>query len=178
MIHLPGMGGFVQGVMLPAYCAVPRLPWTSGRAFRVRDMEPSEVRRRVRTAIEAARKEAHERRSRSEEAVRAYEEFLRARAAPVFHVLASALVAEGHRFKVFTPADTVRLVSESASEDFIELMLDRSSDPPSVSGLVSRGRGRRLVTAERPVAEGKPIAEITEEDVLGFLIDEITPFVA
>ncbi len=79
---------------------------------------------------------------------------------------------------MFTPADTVRLVSESASEDFIELMLDRSSDPPSVSGLVSRGRGRRLVTAERPVAEGKPIAEITEEDVLGFLIDEITPFVA
>lgn len=140
-------------------------------------IEIADVRRRVRGAIESARRAAQERRARTDQAAREYEEFLRDRAVPVFHAFASALVAEGHRFKVFTPAGAVRLASEASAEDFIEIVLDTASDPPAVTGRVSRGRGRRLVATERPITEGVPIAELTEEDVLSFLVSEIAPFV-
>jgi hypothetical protein len=140
-------------------------------------MEVSDVRRRLRAAIETARRGVQERRARSDQAARDYEEFLRARAVPVFHTFASALVAEGHRFKVFTPADAVRLASDSTADDYIELTLDTNADPPVVMGRTSRGRGRRLVTSERPVKETTQIAELTDEDVLSFLVDEIVPFV-
>ncbi len=140
-------------------------------------IEIADVRRRVRAAIDAARKGARERRARADEAARDYEAFLRDRAVPVFHAFRSALVAEGHRFTVFTPASAVRLASDGASEDFIEIVLDTGVDPPVVVGRVSRGRGRRLVTSERPVAEGLAIAQLTEEDVLSFLVTEIVPFV-
>jgi hypothetical protein len=140
-------------------------------------MEVSEVRRRLRAAIDAARKGALERRARSDQAVRDYEQFLSERAVPVFHTLASALVAEGHRFKVFTPADAVRLAVDSSADDYIELTLDPSVDPPSVVGRTSRGRGRRQFTSERPIKENASVADLTSEDVLGFLLEEITPFV-
>ena len=139
-------------------------------------MEVSEIRRRLRGAIEAARREAQERRGRSDQAARDYEVFLGERAVPLFHTLASALVAEGHRFKVFTPAGSVRLASESGGEDYIELLLDTSVDPPVVVGRTSRGRGRRVNTAERPVKESVPIDQLTEEDVLDFLVTELAPF--
>ena len=140
-------------------------------------MEVSEVRRRLRAAIDAARKGVQARRARSDRAARDYEQFLRERAVPVFHTLASALVAEGHRFKVFTPAEAVRLALESSAEDYIEVTLDTSADPPAVLGRISRGRGRRQVTSERPISEQPAIAELTDEDVLSFLLEEITPFV-
>ena len=55
----------------------------------------------------------------------------------------------------------------------MELVLDDTSDPPAVLGRTSRGRGRRLITSERPIGGGAPIADLTEEDVLTFLLDEI-----
>jgi hypothetical protein len=114
-------------------------------------MEVAEVRRRVRAAIESARKAAQERRTRSDQSSREYETFLRDIAVPVFHVFASALVAEGHRFKVFTPAESVRLASESSPEDYIEIALDAAAEPPAVMGRINRGRGRRGVASERPI---------------------------
>lgn len=140
-------------------------------------MDVPEVRRRLRGAIESARRSAQERRSRIDQASRDYDVFLKERAAPVFHTLAAALAAEGFRFTVHTPADSVRLASESAAGDYIELALDASVDPPVVLGRSSRGRGRRMVTAERPVREGAAVGELTEEDVLSFLIAEIAAFV-
>jgi hypothetical protein len=140
-------------------------------------MEVSEVRRRVRAAIESARREAQERRVRSDRASLEYQDFLRARAVPLFQTVASALVAEGYRFKVFTPADSVRLASETSGNDFIELTLDATADPPTVSGRTSRGRGSRLVDSERPVKEGKAVADLSDEDVLGFLMEELAGFV-
>src|SRR5688572_3338942 len=122
-------------------------------------MEVSEVRRRLRAAIDSARRNAQERRGRSDQAAREYTEFLAERAGPVFQTVASALVAEGHRFKVFTPADSIRLASESSAEDFIELWLDSTVDPPAVMGRISRGRGRRLVTSERAVKDDVPIEQ-------------------
>ena len=140
-------------------------------------MEVSEVRRRVRAAIESARREAQERRVRNDRAALEYQDFLRDRAVPLFQTVASALVAEGYRFKVFTPADSVRLASETSGNDFIELTLDATADPPTVSGRTSRGRGSRLVDRQRPVKEDKAIADLSDEDVLGFLMEEIAGLV-
>jgi hypothetical protein len=140
-------------------------------------MDVPEVRRRLRAAIANARTAAQERRTRADLAARAYETFLTTRAVPVFHTFASALVAEGLRFKVFTPAGSVRLASEGGAEDYIELTLDSSGDIPHVLGRTSRGRGRQLVTSERVLREGTDIGELTEEDVLDYLAAEIGPFV-
>ena len=140
-------------------------------------MEVSEVRRRLLTTIEKARRGAAERRARTDAAVRDYEAFLAGRATPIFHQFAAALTAEGHPFKVLTPAGSVRLSAERSPEEFLELVLDDSSDPPAVVGRTTRGRGRRVVSSERAVGGGAPVADLTEEDVLAFLLEEIVPFV-
>jgi hypothetical protein len=57
------------------------------------------------------------------------------------------------------------------------LTLDPSSDPPSVLGRTSQGRGRRQVTSERALKENAAVADLTSEDVLAFVVDEIIPFV-
>ena len=44
-------------------------------------------------------------------------------------------------------------------------------------GRVSRGRGRRQVSSERPVREGVAVADLTDADVLDFVLAEIGPFV-
>jgi hypothetical protein len=136
-------------------------------------MEVSDVRRRLRAAMDKARQGAAERRARNDAAARDYETFLAQRAVPIFHQVAAALTAEGHLFKVFTPAASVRLTSERSPEEFIDLVLDDTSDPPTVVGRTTRGRGRRMISSERALQGGAPIADLTEEDVLTFLLDEI-----
>jgi hypothetical protein len=140
-------------------------------------MDISDVRRRLRGAIEAARREAAERREHVDAAERDYETFLTERAIPVFHDFANALSGEGHAFKVYTPARSVKLASDRSAGEFIELELDTSEAPPQVIGRASRGRGRRMVTSERPVRSRAAIAELTEEDVLEYLLSEIGPFI-
>jgi hypothetical protein len=140
-------------------------------------MEVSDVRRRIRSAIETARTRRAERRVRTDEAVRAYDQFLAAIAVPAFHVVAGALTGEGHRFNVLTPAGTVRLSPERTAEDFIELSLDTERDRPAVVLRSARGRGRRMIATERTLREDLPIAELAEEDVVAALIDEAIPFI-
>src|SRR5215213_1383572 len=140
-------------------------------------MEVSDVRRRIRAAIEAARARAAERRSRTDEASRAYDVFLDNVAVPAFHTVTSALTGEGHRFKVITPGRAVRMSSERSPEDFIELALDTERDAPAVVIVTSRGRGRRMVSTERLVREDLPIAELAEEDVVAALLEELLPFI-
>lgn len=136
-------------------------------------MEVSEVRRRLLAAIERARHAAAARRSRTAAAALDYDAFLGQRATPVFHQFAAALNAEGHAFTVFTPAASIRLASERSPEEFVELVLDDTSDPPAVVGRTTRGRGRRMISSERAIGGGAPVADLTEEDVLSFLLDEI-----
>lgn len=137
-------------------------------------MEISEVRRRLRAAIEKARRESAERRARTDAAARDYETFLSQCASPVFHQFATALNAERHQFKVFTPASSIRLAAERSPDEFIELALDESSDPPAVVGRTTRGRGRKMVSSERPLKDGAAVVDLTDEDVLTFLLEEIT----
>ncbi len=136
-------------------------------------MEVSDVRRRLRAAIEKSRLNAAERRTRGDLAVRAYEEFLEQKAVPLVHQVASALVAEGHVFKVFTPAGSVRLASDRSPESFVEVGLDDAVDPPQVVVRTTRGRGRRMISEERPLNDGVPINELTEDELLAVLLEEV-----
>ena len=140
-------------------------------------METGEVRQRLKGAIARARTAAQERRARNDESARAYETFLAEHAVPLFHTFANALNGEGLRFKVFTPAGSVRLASESGAEDYIELTLDTTGERPQVLGHSSRGRGRRSVSSERALKPHAEIASLTQEDVLEYLLEEIQPFV-
>src|SRR5262245_24243751 len=123
-------------------------------------METADVRRRVRAALEAARRESGEKRERADAAAREYATFLSERALPVFRQIATVLAAEGRRFQMSTPADSVRLSAEGAGEDFIELALDATQDPPRVVGRTNRGRGRRSVTSERALRDGADVANL------------------
>jgi hypothetical protein len=139
-------------------------------------MEVSDIRRRIRAAVEGARVRGAERRTRIDAATRAYEQFLEAIAVPAFHAVANALVGEGHRFRVTTPGTTARLSPERPAEDFIEVSLDTDREIPAVLLQTSRGRGRRIVSTERILRENPGIAELTEEDVVTSLLEELLPF--
>ena len=141
-------------------------------------MEISELRRRLRSAIDQSRSNAAARRARSDAAARDYEQFLATIAIPVVQQFASVLSGEGHHFNVATPAASVRLSSAAAPENYVEIALDTLEDPPEVIGRTSHGRGRRMITSERPVRERTAVAELNEEDVVAFLLTEILPLIS
>ena len=140
-------------------------------------IEISELRKRLRAAIDQTRRAGVARRTEVDAATEAYERFLSQLAAPLLQMLANALRAEGHAFTVFTPSRGLRLASGRSGEDFIEFALDTSVPQPAVVLRVNRGRGRRVVQHERPIKEGTPIDRLTEEDLLQTLLEEVGPLV-
>ncbi len=139
-------------------------------------VEVADVRRKFRTRIEEARKRGEARRSAADRASQDYEVFLKDVATPAFRMVASVLSAEGYPFKVFTPAGGVRMSSTNSRDDYFEVELETDSDMPQVIGRVNRSRGGRLTTIERPVREGTPVAELTEGDIIDFVLSEIDRF--
>jgi len=140
-------------------------------------IEVSEVRRRLRQAIADGRKAAKQRHERSQSASTDYARFLAMVAVPVFRILANVLRAERYPFELSTPEGSVRLSSERSAKDFLDLVLDVSVDPPVVMGRASHNRGGRVVLIERPVLGGAKIADLTDENVIQFLMVEIVPLV-
>jgi len=137
-------------------------------------METSEIRKRLNQTIERAKRNAAERRARSDEAARAFETFLSATAVPIVRQVANILRSDGYQFSVSTPSGSVRLMSDRTAEDFIELSLDTAGETPQVVGHSSYSRGRRVRESERAI--GAP-AELTEEAVLAYLLKELEAFV-
>lgn len=140
------------------------------------EIEISELRKRVRAAIEQSRRGAAARRARMDEAAKTYAQFLEQMAVPLVKMLANALRAEGYSFTVFTPSGGLRLATAKTGEDFIEFGLDTQADPFVVLR-VNRARGRRVVQHERPLRGQTLVEHLTEEDVLQALLEEIGPFV-
>lgn len=104
--------------------------------------------------------------------------FLDQVAGPLLKQAANVLRAEGHLFTLHTPPDTLRLVSDSQSETFLEVWLDRSRARPVVSARVSLARGRHgNVVEEDAIGGGKAVAELTEDDVAQFLVRAIPKMV-
>ena len=137
-------------------------------------MEIADVRKRLLHMIERAKRQAAERRARTDQASRAFDTFLETIAVPLFRQVANSLRADGYLFNVFTPSGSVRLMSDRGAEDYIEVSLDTSDTVPHVVGHTSRSRGRRVLESERAI--GEPDA-LTEEDVLEFLLKELEAFV-
>ena len=140
-------------------------------------IEISELRKRLRLAIDERRKVTVARRAALDAAAAAYTDLLELTATPLVQKLANALRAEGHNFTVFTPNGGLRMALAKSADDFIEFALDTSQDEPFVTLQVNRSRGRRVVQHERPVKGRTPVDRLSEEDVLQALLDEIAPFV-
>jgi len=136
-------------------------------------MEVSDVRRRLRTAIEEARRRADERRAKKDASVREWERVLADVAVPAFHQIALALNAEGYRYKVTTPGSAVRLVPERGGDEFVELALDTDGEEPVVMIRSTRGRGRRTVTNERPIGARSSVDVLTDDEVIDGVIAEL-----
>ena len=139
-------------------------------------MEVSEIRKRLLQTLARAKQDAGERRARLDRASAEYARFLEGVAGPVFRQFAGAIKAEGYVFTLATPPGGLRLESERSREDVIEIELD-TTGAPVVMGRASRGRGQRVVSTERPIRDGAEVADLTEEDVLAFLLEAIVPFV-
>jgi hypothetical protein len=137
-------------------------------------MEISDIKRRVVETIERARQQAAERRARTDEATREYATFLDRVAIPVFKQIANVLRSEGYPFTVFTPGGSVRLMSDRAAEDYVEIELETGDVDPSVTGHASRSRGRRVIESEHPLG---PPAVLTEDDVVSFVLKALAPLV-
>ena len=134
------------------------------------------VRKRVKTAIEQARRDQAERRGRVTEATKAYEGFLESAAIPVFKMFANILKSEGLHFEVMTPAGGVRLQSERQRDDCIEMELDTTADPPQPLVTITRVRGSRIVQSDRSIKGSNPLVHLTEDDVIEMLLEELRPW--
>ncbi|HJU44377.1 MAG TPA: hypothetical protein VJ691_16240 [Vicinamibacterales bacterium] len=134
------------------------------------------IRKRIRAEIDKARRDQAEKRSRIAEATRAYEAFLENAAVPVFRMFANVLKAEGYPFEVMTPGSGVRLQSERNREDAIEIELDTTADPPEPLVTIKRVRGSRVVQSERNIKWQTPLAQLTEDDVIEMLLEELRPW--
>ena len=139
-------------------------------------MDIAQLRKQLRFAIDAQRRDASSRRSRADEATRHYENFLNEIAGPVFRQMATALTAEGVPFDVMTPSGGVRLVDRGRRDDGIALELDTTADPPVPVVSITRTRGRRVLQHERPVKAGTMVGALTEEDVVALLFEELAPW--
>ena len=140
--------------------------------------EVSLVRQRVLTMIERARRDAAERRARAEVVEVQARRFIEDTATPVVRQVRSVLKVEGLSFRLSTPPGSVRLVSETHHEDFIDLAVDATQDPVTIMTTLSHVRGQRVSTTDRPLADGVEVDHLTEEHVLAFLLDALPVFVA
>jgi hypothetical protein len=91
-------------------------------------------------------------------------------------MFANILKAEGLNFEVMTPSGGVRLQSERHRDEAIEMELDTTADPPQPLVTVTRARGSRIVQSERTIKGSNPLAQLTEDDVVEMLLDEMRPW--
>lgn len=137
----------------------------------------SDLRRRVRQALQDAKQRTAARRTARDEASRAWAAAVDQTVTPVMRDVAAALTGEGLPFRIDTPAGVVRMVADRRPDDYIEVALEDGDDldAPSVIGRTVRARGRQSVTViEEPLG---PPAELTADRLTAFLLQAIAPFV-
>jgi hypothetical protein len=139
-------------------------------------VEVSEVRRQLKHAIDRAKARSQQRRQQVADAERTYAAFLEEVAAPTTRMVANVLKAEGYLFTVSTPSSGLRLASDRGRDDYVEFELDGGGAKPTVVGRIRRTRGSRTIEDERPVKAGAAPQDLTEEDVLAFLVDALEPW--
>ncbi|HEY7189139.1 MAG TPA: hypothetical protein VH436_21425 [Vicinamibacterales bacterium] len=135
------------------------------------------VRRRVQAALAAAREHSQQRRERVAEAETRYDQFLANVAVPLARQVVNVLKAEGRTFTVSTPGRSVRLEPDRGRDDFVEIALSTEADPPTVVGVIRYTRGSRTIDEERPVKSGAAPDQISEDDLLEFLVRALEPWI-
>jgi hypothetical protein len=131
----------------------------------------------LRGAIEQAKRRAADRRAVADEASRVWAERLPEAVVPAFQAVLNVLSGDGFKFSLSTPGEAARLSPERSSAEFVEVALDTTRELPAVIVRSTRGRGSRTIESERVVAEGPEIAELSQDAVIGVVIDEIVPFI-
>jgi hypothetical protein len=124
----------------------------------------------------SSRDRAQHRRQRAADAEQAYDRFLADVATPLARQVANALNAEGYAFTLSTPGRGLRLALDRGRDDFIELAFDTSADEPTVIGRTRRTRGSRTIEDERPIKQGASPDQLSEQDVLEFLVAALEPW--
>ena len=102
--------------------------------------------------------------------------FSRNVATPLVRQIAGSLKAEGYAFTVSTPGRGLRLALDRGRDDFVELALDSETEPPTVIGRIRRTRGSRTIEEERAVKPGASPDQVTEDEVLEFLVSALEPW--
>ena len=82
----------------------------------------------------------------------------------------------GIGFTLGTPGGGLRLAADRGRDDFIEFLLDASGDVPQAAGRISLSRGSRTLDEVRAVKPGTAIEDLTEDDVLEFLVRALEPW--
>jgi hypothetical protein len=139
-------------------------------------VEVSLVRNQLRLALDRSRAKAQQRRQRANGAEQDWAAFLERVAVPLARQVSNALKVEGYAFTVFTPSQGLRLASDHGRDDFIELALDTGGEKPQVLGRISRVRGSRTLSDERPVKPGAGPADIDEQELLSFFLEALEPW--
>jgi hypothetical protein len=140
-------------------------------------MEPSQVRRHVRESIERARQTAAARRAVNDTASRTWDSVRDSVVVPTWQQAAQVLRSEGYLLQVSTPGQAVRVTSEKAGQDGVELTLDTTGPSPILLLRVTRTRGREVLTDERVTLAGdEAIGAIDDEQACMLLLDALAPF--
>jgi hypothetical protein len=69
-------------------------------------------------------------------------------------------------------------MGERSNDDYIEVALDTNGTAPKLLGRASRSRGGNVTQTELVLNATSDISALTEEDLLGFLLSELEPFLA
>jgi hypothetical protein len=139
-------------------------------------VEVSDVRRQLRHAIDRAKARAQQKRQHAADAERAYAVFLEDVATPTTRQVANVLKAEGYLFTLSTPSGGLRLASDRGRDDYVEFALDGSGEVPTVVGRIRRTRGSRTLEDERPIKAGAAPQDLSDADVLAFLVEALEPW--
>jgi hypothetical protein len=123
-----------------------------------------------------ARERAKRKREYAASAEAAYESFLTHIAVPLARQIAGSLKAENYAFTVSTPGRGLRLALDRGQDDFVELTLDSEAEPPTVTGRIRRTRGSRTLEEERPIRQGASPDQLSEDEVLEFLVTALEPW--
>ena len=139
-------------------------------------MEVSEVRKQLIHAIDRAKARSQQHRQHAAEAERAYTAFLEDVATPTTRMMANVLKAEGYPFTVSTPSGGLRLASDRGRDDYVEFALETNGDSSVVIGRIRYTRGSRTLEDERPIRAGASPQDLSDTDVLAFLVSALEPW--
>jgi hypothetical protein len=127
-------------------------------------------------AIDRAKARSQQHRQLAAEAERAYAAFLEEVATPTTRMMANVLKAEGYPFTVSTPSGGLRLASDRGRDDYVEFALETNGDSSIVVGRIRYTRGSRTLEDERPIRAGASPQDLSDTDVLTFLVSALEPW--